>query len=340
MGEISVSKRIGLLVLETAAAYGVEPQSLLDAAGLDAGIFSKTLGRVPLPLHLAFCNEAIRRTLCPSLGFFVGTRFQPGTMGTMGFQAQFAQSLADAVWVLSSRWPVFSEWTRLSVETENAEVRIEAVPLPGVPKLPRYIEEMFLSGFAALVRQFTHSHISPQSVHLTHSAPPYAFRRDFEAHFNAPLNFDQPKAYLVYDREVLHMEAGAFEDRKLFRMFGELAALELQALPASDSLTGRIARIALADGFRAHLELPEISRILAMSSRTLQRRLAEEGTSLQMVMKTSLQLFCTEKMKDRTLTLEQIAYESGFSAPSAFHRAFKRCIGLTPREFRARLFPN
>jgi AraC-like DNA-binding protein len=55
---------------------------------------------------------------------------------------------------------------------------------------------------------------------------------------------------------------------------------------------------------------------LAMSARTLQRRLAAEGISYQEVRE---------------------AYLVGYSEPAPFHRAFKRWYGMTPNEFRHEL---
>jgi AraC-like DNA-binding protein len=39
-------------------------------------------------------------------------------------------------------------------------------------------------------------------------------------------------------------------------------------------------------------------------------------------------------LKDRNISIDEIAYILGFSETSAFHRAFKSWTGLTPLQFK------
>ena len=41
-----------------------------------------------------------------------------------------------------------------------------------------------------------------------------------------------------------------------------------------------------------------------------------------------------EKMYDKSKSVSQIAYELGFEYPQYFSRLFKKCVGLTPNEYR------
>lgn len=45
-------------------------------------------------------------------------------------------------------------------------------------------------------------------------------------------------------------------------------------------------------------------------------------------------LLISPELKDETIL--EIIYQSGFNSPSAFHRFFKRMVGITPTEFRQR----
>ena len=45
-------------------------------------------------------------------------------------------------------------------------------------------------------------------------------------------------------------------------------------------------------------------------------------------------LLVLPELKDETIL--EIIYKSGFNSPSAFHRFFKRMVGVTPTEFRQR----
>lgn len=83
-------------------------------------------------------------------------------------------------------------------------------------------------------------------------------------------------------------------------------------------------------------ELPALARSLGMSERSLRRRLDELGTSFRDVLDAVRKELALNHVKDRRLSLSEVAFLLGFSEPSTFHRAFKRWTGDTPAAFRAR----
>jgi len=82
--------------------------------------------------------------------------------------------------------------------------------------------------------------------------------------------------------------------------------------------------------------LGTIARKMAMSARTLQRRLEAEGTSFADVLDETRRHFAEAYIKEPELALTEIAYLLGFSEPSAFTRAFNRWFGVAPSQFRQR----
>jgi AraC-like DNA-binding protein len=77
-----------------------------------------------------------------------------------------------------------------------------------------------------------------------------------------------------------------------------------------------------------------VARRLAMSPRTLQRRLSEEGTSFDSLREEMRKQTAETFLADRTLAVSEVAFLLGFSEPGAFHRAFKRWHNTTPDAFR------
>ena len=49
-------------------------------------------------------------------------------------------------------------------------------------------------------------------------------------------------------------------------------------------------------------------------------------------------LLASVDFKDETIL--ELIYKSGFNSPSAFHRFFKRIVGLTPTEYRKQQLPS
>jgi AraC-like DNA-binding protein len=81
---------------------------------------------------------------------------------------------------------------------------------------------------------------------------------------------------------------------------------------------------------------PEIvARALAVSQRTLSRRLADEGTSFRHILDDVRREFACALLHDRTLSVADVAFFLGYSEPAAFNRSFRRWTGQTPRAFRS-----
>jgi len=82
--------------------------------------------------------------------------------------------------------------------------------------------------------------------------------------------------------------------------------------------------------------LPHVARALGVSARSLQRALADEGTSYAEVSNRQRQALAEQLLRRRELGISEISLALGFSGSPAFHRAFRRWTSLSPTEFRAR----
>ena len=71
-----------------------------------------------------------------------------------------------------------------------------------------------------------------------------------------------------------------------------------------------------------------------MSSRTLTRRLAEEGLSYKGLLDEVRRKLAIQYLKDRRISLKQVAYLLGYSEVSAFYHAFRRWTGSSPVQHR------
>jgi len=80
--------------------------------------------------------------------------------------------------------------------------------------------------------------------------------------------------------------------------------------------------------------IEETARMLAMSERTLRRRLTGEGTGYQDVVDRFRETRARELLVSSREAVERIADRLGYSEASAFIHAFKRWTGQTPGAFR------
>ena len=79
----------------------------------------------------------------------------------------------------------------------------------------------------------------------------------------------------------------------------------------------------------------EIARQVFVSSRTLQRKLADENTNFRTLLLEVRRKLAERYIADKTMPLVEISYMLGFSETSSFSRAFKQWTGTTPATFRS-----
>lgn len=86
---------------------------------------------------------------------------------------------------------------------------------------------------------------------------------------------------------------------------------------------------------RASVE--EVAKSLAVSPRTLQRRLRDEGTSFKAVVRGMRERLSRHYLATTQLSYSEIAYLLGFEEPNSFFRAFQSWTGSTPDTLRQSL---
>jgi AraC-like DNA-binding protein len=125
----------------------------------------------------------------------------------------------------------------------------------------------------------------------------------------------------------------------------ELLARPLRTADASvRQALGSAYAESIVDQVRAHVrqwireapEADEVARALGLSTRTLQRRLGEEGTSFRDVV-LGVKIDVAKELLDQPqLTIADVANAVGFAHVPAFSRAFSQRTGMTPTMFRTK----
>lgn len=85
----------------------------------------------------------------------------------------------------------------------------------------------------------------------------------------------------------------------------------------------------------------EVASAVGTSSRTLSRLFNEAGISFSGYLSYQRIITALELMADHAMTMREIAYATGFSAPANFNRTFKQVMGCSPSEMmRSTTFGN
>jgi AraC-like DNA-binding protein len=99
-------------------------------------------------------------------------------------------------------------------------------------------------------------------------------------------------------------------------------------------LSGRVRRMMVEHLGEATPTPVTVAKALAVSRRTLSRRLGDEGTSFRNILDDVRREFACALLQDRSLSIADVAFFLQYSEPAAFNRSFRRWTGRTPSEFR------
>jgi AraC-like DNA-binding protein len=103
---------------------------------------------------------------------------------------------------------------------------------------------------------------------------------------------------------------------------------------SAGAMSTRVRRMLVEHLGKSVLTLGAVATALAVSRRTLTRRLADERASFRHILDDVRSDFARALLQDRSLSIGDIAFFLQYSEPAAFHRSFRRWTGRTPQAFR------
>lgn len=167
---------------------------------------------------------------------------------------------------------------------------------------------------------------------VTVAAPPPPNWSQLRRYFPCPVEFDADRTQWMFRPGSAGLPL-PLADGDLEALYNSRCGALLGRANAESAIKVRLAaRLRRSDG--TFLNAGESARQLALSERTLHRRLAEEGTRFSTVLDDARYARARELLMDRRMTIERIALAIGFAEPSSFSRAFKRWSGMNALEYR------
>lgn len=327
---LSVSSRA---MVGACARLGLDTGRILEAARLDPAILEDPDARIPLEQVDALWRKAYELSGDPDLALHAIEVLPFGAYRVIDFLASSAPTLGEAFAKISDYFPIINEVVRLPYRVGERQVTF-ALEAPSRPStITRPYAEYTLAALFLRTRIAIHQRYPLIRVEFAHPRP--ADIREHERIFECPVEFDAAACQLVIARGVWDMpRAGA--DPALFSVLETHARMLLEQLPTPVDLAGRVREAIEAELRGGDPRLESVARRLAMSPRTLQRRLRDEGIHFNDLLDTMRFRAAKSYLAKGDVAGTEVAYLLGFSEPSSFNRAFKRWSGQTPTEYRRR----
>ena len=331
LAAMTLSNRFVRATIEATERLGIPRASLLSAAGLDVTQVEAVEGRVSIGDFSKLCELALDLSGDPALGLHAGELMTGGSFNIVTPLVAHAASMRQGFETLARIHPLLGDKRRYEISEHDHHVTLRCASLDGASERVRsFVAELELVGFWRMIAYFCPG-AHPEIVSFEHAAP--AHRREYSRAFNGLGRFDQPFTGIVFDRALLDVPS-VFRDETLNSALRKLAEHRIARIAQADSHAKRV-RDYLAQS-DATTDMAVVARALRLSVRSLRRRLAAERTSYQALVNEALAEVAKRRLLVEGWTIQETALAMGYATSAAFHRAFKRWTGITPRAFIAK----
>jgi AraC-like DNA-binding protein len=308
---------------------GLSPEVVLRQAGLPMGLFNQEKVLVSTEEFFAFYRGIADASNDPAFGLKLGTEERVERYDPIKIAALSARSFRDAVDRLA-RYKQLTCPEEIRLVDRGSECAIQFGWLLAHEKEPPLLVDVCFAWIVGIGRRGTGRPLSPKRVEL--ERPP-AHREMYEAHFRSPLKFKANQNALVFSKADMELPFVTHNAELLAIVAPQLETELRQQLAQrtfSEQAKGILKR--LLAGQRPAIQ--DLARELHLSTRTLQRRLTEQGITFQRLLEEARRELAHHYLLHSSVELSETAYLLGYEDSNSFFRAFHHWEGTSPGQWR------
>jgi AraC-like DNA-binding protein len=266
------------------------------------------------------------------IGLEAAEHYRLSDFHALGIAFQSSSTLLMALQRLDRYESIVNSSLNLSIVRSKGRIDLVCDPLGLAGEALRINEDMRAAIIVGLCRSGAEGVLDPLEIAFTYPKP--ANTDAYARCFRCPIRFSESVTRISF--------AEADGQRPFTSAHPEMARLNDQLLDRvakglrQGDLIGS-AKQAIAEALPSGTPKDaQIAKALRLSARTLQRKLAEEGTSFTELLAQVRHELAEHYITNPDIPVTEISYLLGFSDVSSFSRAFKRWTGSPPAAFRDR----
>ena len=324
------------------ALHSVYLQTMVNFAGrygeVDAFNIQTTELRPGMHSFLTAHNllRELRFPSSPQSGFDFGFSIPPAAHGAMGQAAIASEDIRQTFMAVANYTPMRNNLFRYTWEENH-----DSGTLMIRPRFDLGVYSSFLlAGTTATFVQMASFLLGPREIAELVVATPWQFQphRPAPSHLLARAETQRMKGAnhgeITVPSEILG-HRNATRDPRHYQAACEACRSELNVL--SGSTAARVKIQLQGMDCRAWPTLSGMAAMLAMSRRTLIRKLDRESTSYQALIDEIRASLACWALENTSQSVGSLAYDLGFKDESNFSRSFRRWCGTTPSQYRKAL---
>jgi len=317
-----------LRILEHCRSRGVDGDALCRDAGVSAASLAEPGARIPYEIIAQIGERALALTGDEAFGLHLASDVSRRDQIDAGLLLAMASPTVLIALEKVARYQRFwgdGDRTKLVRLSDGVAVRYA---LPGARgSYARHADECAMAEIALGVRALSGRDLAPRVVRFRHARPSSV--EEHRALFRCPIEFGAAHTEIELDESACSTPM-THANATFSSIFEHEVARAIARLPAAARVSENVratVRAALTSGGAT---LAATARMLRLSPRTLQRQLRAEQTSFADVL-DAVRRELAGAYLDRGLSIPDVAALLGYADVTAFHHAFRRWTGSTPR---------
>lgn len=334
MPQVTVAANFVRDQLEGAVLQEHDAEAILKAVGIPVQVLTNPRLRVST-LAFADLSAYIAQLLQDETFGFLEKPQTPGTVRYLMSTSLAARTVEESLRLWKTGTNLLSPCISASFRADESggSLAIEYNPRAGITNNSVLVETLLTTPHRAhcwLARQF----IPIEKVELT--APKPSFAEEYRyVFYGAPVLFGQPRNAITISRASLDLSCNQNLDSLNEFMEAPFTRLLTQARQ-TNSLAIKV-RLWMEKALRQGHSSPQLEQVaehLGLTPQTLRRRLRKDGYAYNKLKEDTRRDMAVHLIGENQLSVEEIAFQLGFSEASTFIRAFKKWTGVTPLAYR------
>jgi AraC-like DNA-binding protein len=323
--------RVASTLARRLVELGVSPADVLRQAGLPLALFDQDKILVGTEELFALYRGIGRASRDPAIGLRLGAELHVERYSPTSLAALSASSFRDALQRLA-RYKQLTCPEELRVVERGEDSRVQFRWLLAQQTEPPLLVDVCFARLLDIARRGTGVAVTPKRLELRGAA---RNREMYEAHFACSARFAARENTIVFARPDLDRPF-LTHNPDLFATVAPQLEAELRHALASRAIGEQVKGVLkpLLAGGRPGIGA--VARELGLSSRTLQRRLTEEGATFQQLVQGARRELARHYLLHSSLELNETAYLLGYEDAHSFFRAFHHWEGTSPGDWRTR----
>lgn len=307
---------------------GINSANVLKRAGIPEDIFGREKATLSSEEYFRLWRGIEEESADPALPLRIGSVISTETFTPEIFAALCSRDLNTALSRIS-RYKRLIGPMALHVDVGDSTTTIKLEWLDTSVEPPVSLVATELVFFVQLARTATRERLYPLEVVAPHPPEP----KDAYAEYFGVTVRQGPRPMVSFNAEDASRPF-LTANEKMWQFFEPDLRKRLSELDKSATTAVRVqaALLELLPGGQASID--SVSKKLGTSSRTLQRRLNQEGKSFQGLLNSTREDLAKHYLKNSDVSGAEISFLLGFDDPNSFFRAFHTWAGETPGQVR------